>query len=55
MKINKTTYWTILAVLIVIILFMLKLPRVFRNYDKELHFLFYFYASFVSSPKKSTV
>lgn len=49
MKINKTTYWTILAVLIVIVLFMLKLPRVFRNYDKELHFLFYFYASFIIS------
>ena len=25
--------------------FMLKLPRVFSHYDKELHFLFYFFAA----------
>lgn len=35
--------------------FMLKLPRVFHHFDKELHTLFYFFAAFVLTalyPKK---
>lgn len=35
-----------LLFIVVFIGFMIKLPRVFREYDKELHFLFYFYACF---------
>lgn len=35
--------------------FMLKLPRIFHHFDKELHTLFYFFAAFVLTalyPKK---
>jgi VanZ family protein len=35
--------------------FMLKLPRIFHHFDKELHALFYFFAAFVLTalyPKK---
>jgi VanZ family protein len=46
---NKTILVTFLLVIIVIFGFMLKLPKMFRNYDKELHFLFYFYISFLVS------
>lgn len=49
MKISNTTFWTIFCILLVTIGFMLKLPKIFRGYDKELHFLFYFYASFFVS------
>ena len=37
-----------LALIILLILagFMIKLPASFRNFDKELHGLFYFYAAF---------
>ena len=35
-----------IIILIIITGFMIKLPRSFRNYDKELHTLFYFYVSF---------
>lgn len=35
-----------IIILLIILGFMIKLPRSFRNYDKELHALFYFYASF---------
>jgi len=46
---KKTILVTIILVVITIILFMLKLPKIFRSYDKELHFLFYFYISFIIS------
>jgi hypothetical protein len=36
---------SIFIVIISIIGFMVKLPSVFRHHDKELHFLFYFFAA----------
>ena len=44
MKLSKTTL-VILLILISTLGFMLKLPTVFRNFDTELHFLFYFCAA----------
>ena len=44
MKLSKTTL-VILLILISTLGFMLKLPSVFRNFDTELHFLFYFCAA----------
>jgi len=44
MKLSKTTI-AILLILISTFGFMLKLPSVFRDFDTELHFLFYFCAS----------
>jgi hypothetical protein len=38
---------SILFVLVSFVGFMVKLPKVFEHYDKALHFLFYFYASFI--------
>jgi len=38
-----------LLFIVVFIGFMIKLPRVFREHDKELHFLFYFYACFLGN------
>lgn len=35
-----------LIILLIIAGFMIKLPASFRNFDKELHGLFYFYAAF---------
>ena len=46
MQLSKTTL-AILFILISTFGFMLKLPSVFRNFDTELHFLFYFCASLV--------
>ena len=46
MQLSKTTL-AILFILISTFGFMLKLPSVFRNFDVELHFLFYFCASLV--------
>ena len=46
MKLSKTTL-AILLILISTFGFMLKLPSVFRDFDTELHFLFYFCASLV--------
>ena len=48
MQLSKTTL-AILLILISTFGFMLKLPSVFRNFDTELHFLFYFCASLVLS------
>ena len=48
MQLSKTTL-AILFILISTFGFMLKLPSVFRNFDTELHFLFYFCASLVLS------
>lgn len=43
---NKTKLFLVAVVFICSIIgFMLKLPRVFRHYDKELHTLFYFCAT----------
>ena len=44
MKLSKTSI-AILFILISTFGFMLKLPSVFRDFDTELHFLFYFCAS----------
>ena len=44
MKLSKTTL-AIFLILISTFGFMLKLPSVFRNFDAELHFLFYFCAA----------
>ena len=46
MQLSKTTL-AILLILISTFGFMLKLPSVFRDFDTELHFLFYFCASLV--------
>jgi VanZ family protein len=45
-KYNKVLIVLVLAV-VSIIGFMMKLPREFRSIDKELHFLFYFFAAVV--------
>ncbi|MFN3589601.1 MAG: hypothetical protein ACK4UP_09470 [Spirosomataceae bacterium] len=44
---SKKSKFLLVVVLIIcsVIGFMLKLPRVFRHYDKELHTLFYFCAT----------
>lgn len=44
---NKIKSLIILFILFTLIGFMIKLPKVFGHYDKQLHFLFYFYASFI--------
>ncbi len=44
---KQITLLTAFFVIITIVGFMVKLPKVFGNYDKQLHFLFYFYASFI--------
>lgn len=41
---RKATF--IIVTLLIVVGFMIKLPYSLRNYDKELHALFYFYASF---------
>lgn len=46
MKLSKTKL-VLFLILISTFGFMLKLPSVFRNFDNELHFLFYFCASIV--------
>ncbi len=46
MKLSKTKL-VLFLILISTFGFMLKLPSVFRNFDTELHFLFYFCASIV--------
>ena len=49
MEINLNSYQKLLLTFfcfsIAIIAFMIKLPSVFRNYDKELHSMFYFGAA----------
>lgn len=45
---NKIKSLIILLILFALIGFMIKLPKVFGHYDKQLHFLFYFYASFIA-------
>lgn len=48
MKSLRTThkrYLTSILFLVSIVGFMFKLPVVFRHHDKELHFLFYFFAA----------
>ena len=44
---NKIKSLILLFILFALIGFMIKLPKVFGHYDKQLHFLFYFYASFI--------
>lgn len=47
MKKNQIFFCIVFILIVSEVGFMLKLPTVFRNYDKELHFLFYFYASYL--------
>jgi len=42
---NSNLFLTFLFLILSIIGFMVKLPSVFRHYDKELHSLFYFLAA----------
>ena len=42
---NHKIYLTSILFFVSIVGFMLKLPAVFRHHDKELHFLFYFFAA----------
>lgn len=53
MLINKNNSYSNASIILIILIFiavtlgfMIKLPSIFRKYDKELHFIFYFYASF---------
>ncbi len=45
LSINHKIYLTSILFFISILGFMFKLPVVFRHHDKELHFLFYFFAA----------
>ena len=42
---NHKIYLTSILFFVSIVGFMFKLPAVFRHHDKELHFLFYFFAA----------
>jgi VanZ family protein len=53
MLINKNNRYSNASIILIILIFiavtlgfMIKLPSIFRKYDKEMHFIFYFYASF---------
>jgi hypothetical protein len=48
MKKNKINLLALLFILVAFVGFMVRLPKVFGHYDKQLHFLFYFYASFIA-------
>lgn len=47
MDMKKIKSLITIFILIAFVGFMVKLPKIFGNYDKQLHFLFYFYASFM--------
>lgn len=54
---NASKIWLTIAFIICSLIgFLVKLPRIFHHYDKELHALFYFFASIFLSlifPKRS--